>query len=54
MKRSTTPTIEIIKRLLSSNKGAILLDENELFDYTFNIAIDSYNKSIMAKLTVKH
>ena len=33
--------INIIKKLLNTNKGAIVLNQNELFDYAFHLAIDS-------------
>lgn len=33
--------VNIIKKLLNTNKGAILLKNNELFDYTFNYALES-------------
>ncbi len=31
----------IIKRLLNTNKGVLIMDKNELFDYTFDKAINS-------------
>ena len=33
--------INIIKKLLNTNKGAIILNHNVLFDYTFNLAMNS-------------
>ena len=37
--------INIIKKLLNTNKGAIIKDQNVLFDYSFNLAIDSLIKN---------
>ena len=33
--------INIIKKILSTNRGAIILDGNSLFDYTFNLALSA-------------
>lgn len=33
--------INIIKKILNTNKGAIILNQNVLFDYTFKLAMDS-------------
>ena len=37
--------VNIIKKILSTNRGAIILDDNKLFDYTFYLAIDSLSNS---------
>ncbi len=33
--------VNVIKKILSTNKGSILSNNNELFDYVFNLAIES-------------
>lgn len=33
--------INIIKKILSTNRGAIILDDNKLFDYVFNLSLSS-------------
>ena len=35
--------VNIIKKILNINKGAITGNDNELFDYTFNLAINAIN-----------
>ncbi len=37
--------INIIKKLLNTNKGVLLLDKNTLFDYTFELALDCITKN---------
>ncbi len=37
--------INIIKKLLNTNKGVLLLDKNTLFDYTFNLALNSIKEN---------
>ena len=37
--------INIIKKFLKSNKGVLLIENNELFDYCFNLALESLTKN---------
>ena len=36
--------VNVIKKILNINKSAIVSDENVLFDYVFNLAIDAINR----------
>ena len=43
IKRKEDPNI--IKKFINANKGIIILEHSELFDYTFNLAINSLNEN---------